>query len=150
MSVVWTPQAGPQFYATTAKWADELLDGGARGGGKTDTGQAWLLYDIDNPRYRALVIRRNYTDLNDWIDRAISFYHDAGGKFAGDKFTFPSGAVIRTGHLADKDAYQKYQGHEYQKMVIEELTHISREADYEKLLASLVSRQTLLHIFAIV
>lgn len=137
MKIRWKPQ--PKQETALRSNADEILFGGARGGGKTDTGMAWLLYDIDNPRYRALVIRRNYTDLNDWIDRAINFYHGAGGKFSGDKFTFPSGAVIRTGHLADKDAYQKYQGHEYQKMVIEELTHISRESDYEKLLASLRS-----------
>ena len=137
MKIKWKPQER-QEQALKSN-ADEILFGGARGGGKTDAGQAWLMYDIDNPKYRALVIRRNYTDLNDWIDRARDFYHDAGGKFTGDKFTFPSGAIIRTGHLADKDAYQKYQGHEYQKMVIEELTHISREADYEKLLASLRS-----------
>lgn len=137
MKIKWKPQAKQEIALKSN--ADEILFGGARGGGKTDTGQAWLMYDIDNSKYRALVVRRNYTDLNDWIDRAKDFYSDAGGKFTGDKFTFPSGAIIRTGHLADKDAYQKYQGHEYQKMVIEELTHISREADYEKLLASLRS-----------
>lgn len=137
MNIKWKPQ--PKQEIALKSNADEILFGGARGGGKTDAGQAWLMYDIDNSKYRALVVRRNYTDLNDWIDRARDFYHDAGGKFTGDKFTFPSGAIIRTGHLADKDAYQKYQGHEYQKMVIEELTHISRESDYEKLLASLRS-----------
>lgn len=96
----------------------------------------WLLYDIAHPKYRALVIRRNATDLSDWIDRARDMYHGCGGVMTGDTFVFPSGARIRTGHLADKDSYQKYQGHEYHKMLIEELTHLSREQDYEKLLAS--------------
>lgn len=137
MKVRWKPQEKQEIALRST--ADEILFGGARGGGKTDAGMAWLLYDIDKPQYRALVIRRNYTDLNDWIDRARDMYHSVGGKMAGDKFTFPSGAIIRTGHLADKDAYQKYQGHEYQKIVIEELTHIARESDYEKLLASLRS-----------
>lgn len=137
MNIKWEGQP-KQLIALKSK-ADEILFGGSRGGGKTDGGMAWLMYDIGSPKYRALVIRRNYTDLSDWIDRARDFYSDAGGKFTGDKFTFPSGAIIRTGHLADAEAYQKYQGHEYQKMVIEELTHISREADYEKLLASLRS-----------
>lgn len=137
MQIKWRPQKKQEIALKSN--ADEILFGGARGGGKTDAGMAWLMYDIDKPKYRALVIRRNYTDLSDWIDRAKDFYNDAGGKFTGDKFTFPSGAIIKTGHLADTDAYQKYQGHEYQKIVIEELTHISRESDYEKLLASLRS-----------
>lgn len=132
--IKWEPQA-KQTQALKSN-ADEILYGGGRGSGKTDTGMVWLLYDIANPEYRALVIRRNYTDLSDWIDRAKVMYQSVNGKFTGDKFTFPSGAIIRTGHLADKDSYQKYQGHEYHKIVIEELTHISRESDYEKLLAS--------------
>jgi hypothetical protein len=134
MKVHWKPQTKQELALKSIE--DEILYGGARGGGKTDAGQAWLLYDIDKPRYRALVIRRNATDLNDWIDRAKIMYHPAGGVFTGDSFTFPSGAKIRTGHLADKDAYQKYQGHEYQKILIEELTHITSENNYEKLLGS--------------
>lgn len=134
MEIKWEPQ--PRQEIALKSNADEILFGGARGGGKTDAGMAWPMYHIGHPKYRALVIRRNATDLSDWIDRGKSFYSDAGGKFAGDTFVFPTGARIRTGHLADKDAYQKYQGHEYQNMIIEELTHIPREKDYEKLLAS--------------
>jgi hypothetical protein len=134
MRVHWKPQTKQELALKAPE--DEILYGGARGGGKTDAGQAWLLYDIDKPRYRALVIRRNATDLNDWIDRAKHMFQPAGGVFTGDSFTFPSGAKIRTGHLADKDAYQKYQGHEYQKILIEELTHITSENNYEKLLGS--------------
>jgi hypothetical protein len=134
MKVKWKPQ--PKQEGALASNADEILFGGARGGGKTDAGMAWLMYDLANSKYRALVIRRNATDLSDWIDRAGTMYSGAGGKYTGDTFYFPTGARIRTGHLADKDAYQKYQGHEYHKILIEELTHISREADYEKLLAS--------------
>lgn len=116
----------------------EILYGGARGGGKTDAGMAFLLYNIHHERFRALVIRRNADDLKDWIDRATMFYHRVGGVKTGNpaEFRFPSGAVIRTGHLKDSGAYTKYMGHEYQNIVIEELTHIAREEDYMKLLAS--------------
>jgi len=134
MKIKWKPQ--PKQEIVLRRIEDEILYGGARGGGKTDAGMAWLMYDLDKPKYRALVIRQHAVDLSDWIDRAKDFYSGAGGRFTGDKFTFPSGAIIKTGHLADKDAYQKYQGHEYQKILIEELTHISRESNYEKLLAS--------------
>ena len=49
---------------------------------------------------------------------------------------FNTGAVVRTGHLKDENAYTKYQGHEYQRQLIEELTHIPSELQYLKLIAS--------------
>lgn len=132
--VHWAPQ--PKQSVALSSIEDEILYGGARGGGKTDAGQAFLLYDIDKPRYRALVIRRNATDLSDWVDRAKHMYAPSKGVFIGDSFIFPSGAKIRTGHLKDENAYTKYQGHEYQKMLLEEITHIPSESNYEKLLGS--------------
>lgn len=98
----------------------------------------WLLYDIEKPNYRALVIRRNSTDLSDWIDRAVQLYTPMGAKVTGHPatITFPSGAIIRTGHLNDDQAYTKYMGHEYQKIVIEEATQIPDEVSYLKLISA--------------
>lgn len=89
-----------------------------------------------NPLYRALVIRKNADDLKDWLDRAERKYALGGARRVANDFFFPSGAIIRTGHLKDDQAYTKYQGHEYQRMLLEELTHIPRELDYEMLLGS--------------
>jgi len=116
----------------------EIGFGGARGGGKTFAGILWLLYDIGNPALRALVIRRNADDMRDWIDRADQVYSDFGAKKAGNppEFIFPSGAIIRTGHLRDANAYTKYVGHEYQKMLVEELNLIPTEENYLKLISS--------------
>ncbi len=105
----------------------------------TDAGIAWLTRDTEHPKYRALVIRRNADDLHDWIDRATNLYRQCGpvevvGKPAIIKF--PSGATIRTGHLKDENAYTKYQGHEYCRMVIEELNQIPNEELYLKLISS--------------
>lgn len=136
MKVHWKPQ--PKQEIALSSNADEILYGGARGGGKTDAGQAWLLYDKDHPRYRALVVRRNSDDLRDWVDRARHMFAPTGVVIVGNppEFRFPSGAVIRTGHLKDENAFTKYQGHEYQKQLIEELSQIPRESDYIKLTAS--------------
>ena len=99
---------------------------------------AWLLMYKDNPRFRGLVIRKNADDLRDWIDRAEWLYRPTGAKFTGKpvEIEFPSGAKIRTGHLKDENAYQKYQGHEYHRIVIEELTQIPEKKYYQQLVSS--------------
>jgi len=137
----WKPHKRQEIALIRAQEGiDELLYGGARGGGKTDAGQIWLIEPkyIKHPRYRALVVRKNADDLSDWIDRAEQMYAPLGAVRTGlpATFTFPSGAKIKTGHLKDKGAYTKYQGHEYQKQLIEELTQIPIEGNYEKLLGS--------------
>lgn len=136
VNVIWAPQERQTQALVRNEF--EILYGGARGGGKTDAGLAWLMYDISNPKMRALVIRQNAKDLSDWVDRARKMYAGTGAEFVGSpvEIRFPSGAKIRTGHLKDENAYEQYQGHEYQKIVIEELTQIPSENSYEKLISS--------------
>lgn len=134
-NIIWKPNPGPQTYVLT-KTEDEILFGGARGGGKTDAGIVWVGDYSDNPKYRGLVIRRNSDDLLDWTNRAKDIFKRMGAVKIGREFRFPSGAIILTGHLADDNAYERYQGHEYQKMLLEELTHIPSEELYEKLIGS--------------
>jgi hypothetical protein len=118
----------------------EILVGGSRGGGKTDAGMAWMVEPeyVMHRKYKGLVVRRNADDLFDWVERAKQFYAPLGVKVSGKpvEFRFPSGAVIRCGHLKDENAYTKYQGQEYQKILIEELTHIPDEDSFERLLSS--------------
>ena len=98
----------------------------------------WLTQYVKQPKFRALVIRRNADDLSDWIDRANRMYQGLGVSIAYRPavLRFPSGAIIRTGHLKDELAYTKYQGHEYQRMLIEELTQIPTEKRYLQLTSS--------------
>lgn len=135
----WKPHPGPQTKALKSN-AYETLYGGARGGGKTDAGLIWLIkpYLLNNKRARSLVIRKNADDLSDWLDRATFFYQRYGVKVAGKPATlrFPSGYKIKTGHLKDDNAYTKYQGHEYQRILIEELTQIPTEKQYVQLMGS--------------
>jgi hypothetical protein len=124
----------------------EILFGGARGPGKTDAGMVWLLGEeyeknklyIQHPLYRALVLRKNYEDLNDWLDRARIMYRRSGVKITGKPATieFPSGAKFRCGHLKDSSSYEKYLGHEYQRILVEELTEIPEEKYYVQILGS--------------
>jgi len=137
--MIWKPTKVQE--KALASTADEVLFGGSRGGGKTDTALQWLMYDIENPKLRQLVIRRNATDLSDFVDRARQKYTPIGAIVKGNpcEIHFPSGAVIYTGHLATPDAYTKYQGWEIHRLLMEEVTHIPSEKLYEKLLGSVRS-----------
>ena len=135
----WHPQSKQEFVLSIPPTVFEILFGGSRGGGKTDVGIVWLTDYIDNPQYRALVIRKNYTDLVDWMDRALYLYRKYGAQAVSDEIRWPSGAKFRLGHLKDRNSYEKYLGHEYQRLLIEELTQVPREEDYVKILGSVRS-----------
>lgn len=158
--IIWTPQEKQEQALTRREF--EVLYGGARGGGKTDTGIAWLLFPVWDwlaalqnkdfekakrlSRYQALVIRKNADDLKDWRGRCQALYTQIFGSqvaFIGQPGEIKwsdasgnSGPTIRLGHLKDENAYQKYQGHEYQRILIEELTQIPDEQNYEDLISS--------------
>lgn len=133
----WHPNTGPQTTALQHT-EFELLMGGSRGGSKTETGIVWMMKLINHSLFRGLVIRKNSDDLSDWVDRAHRMYSAYGAIVTGKPplIRFPSGAKIRTGHLKDENAYTKYQGHEYHRIIIEELTQIPEEKYYLQLLAS--------------
>lgn len=133
------PNPGQQEFALMQPYTiDEILYGGARGGGKTFAGIIWLSEYVYHPRFQGLVIRRNSEDLSDWIERARYMLSGLGVVITGNPavLRFPSGAIIRTGHLKDDSTYTKYQGHEYQKMLLEELTQIPTKERYMKLISS--------------
>lgn len=130
------PNPWPQTKVLTrTEW--EILYWWARWWGKTDAGIARLTRRTDNPLLRALVLRETYDDLSDWIDRAMVLYEKFWAKKTWIPVTieFPSWAKIRTWYLKWQ-SYDKYKWHEYQKMILEELTQIPSEENYEKLLWS--------------
>ena len=134
---IWKPHPGPQEEALRRS-EFEVLFGGSRGPGKTDAGLVLLTDYIDHPLYRALVLRKTAEDLSDWLDRAGRMYASLGGEVKGQpaRIEFPSGAIIRTGHLKDRKSYEKYLGHEYQIILIEELTQVPEEKYYIQIIGS--------------
>ena len=135
---LWAAQPGPQqdFYNSTA---DEVLYGGAAGGGKSSAVVALPLRWAALPHYRALVLRRETPQLVDLLDKARGIYRNGvagayrgaypAAEFRGDKglWTFPSGAQVRFNHCQlDKDAFD-YQGHEYPTIIFDELTHFTEQ-----------------------
>lgn len=139
----WQPQPGPQsaFYYSDAY---ETLYGGAAGGGKTSCGVALALPWLHHPQLRVLMLRRTTPQLEDMLDKARGIYRDgvegeyAGAcptaEFRGDKnlWTFPSGARVRFNHCQYAEDAFNYQGHEYQIIVFDELTHFE-ESQYREI-----------------
>ncbi|MBA95791.1 MAG: hypothetical protein CMP21_08765 [Rickettsiales bacterium] len=111
----------------------------ARGGGKTDAGIVWLLKGVNDPNYIGLCIRRNYSDLRNWLDRAKQLFTTATCTGNPAVFKFPSGAKIYTGHLSQADSYTQFQGWEIHRLLIEELGQIPSEDAYLKLISSVRS-----------
>lgn len=81
---------------------------------------------IHHPKYLACVVRKNSTDLLDWIREARLIYSLIGGDFKDGKnrFEFPSGAMIFCGHYDEENAYMKYQGLNVVRFLLEEATQI--------------------------
>jgi hypothetical protein len=59
---------------------------------------------INHPNYRALVLRKNVSDMGDWINKAQQIYKPLGGVLRDRplEFRFPSGAMIVISHLDDE------------------------------------------------
>ncbi len=137
---IWTPHKGQQTLALSINESVyEILYGGARGGGKTDAGIVWLLKGVNDPNYIGLCIRRNYSDLRNWLDRAKQLFTTATCSGNPAVFKFPSGAKIYTGHLSQENSYEVYQGWNISRLLIEELGQIPNEESYLKLVSSVRS-----------
>ncbi len=141
---VWRPQPGPQT-ALLACPAFEVLYGGARGGGKTDgmLGE-WAGHA---GRYggaaKGIFLRRELPQLEDAIARSKAMYAPLGAVWAEQKktWTFPNRATLRFRALErDADA-EKYQGHSYTRVYIEELTNFPDPRPVFKMKATLRSAE---------
>lgn len=119
--------------------AEEILIGGAAGGGKTEVLLVWLAEGVHIPGYMAGVYRRYMEDLdesnNSLLAKTYRLYPPLGGKLSGFQWRFPSGAMINMSGLAHDSSVLKAQGHEYHRLGFDEGTHFT-EAMYDFLYAT--------------
>jgi predicted phage terminase large subunit-like protein len=109
---------------------NEVMFGGAAGPGKSWALLAAALLYADEPRYRALLLRRTYADLRqpgslmDMADEWLS-HTDAVRKDNGREWWFPSGARLVFGYLANENHKLRYQSAAFHFVGFDELTQFT-------------------------
>lgn len=118
--LLWTPSPGPQTDAYFSL-ADELLYGGAAGGGKTD-----LLIGLGiNEHERCVIYRRQSSDLSWIIERSVSVFGTRNG------YSQPHGwrrgkFVMEFAHLDKPGSEEKQQGRPRDYIGIDEAAQIDK------------------------
>lgn len=132
--IVWQPQPKQVDFMERAE--DEVLYGGAAGGGKSDALIIEPLRQVGIPHYRALILRKSFPELATLIDKSQAYYPIAvpGAKYNNQShvWTFPSGAKIYFGSMYNARDKNKYQGRNFDFIGIDELTHFTYD-EFESL-----------------
>lgn len=140
---------GPQYRAINSSAFEVALIGG-RGSAKSEATFGFLVKGnpvrqtggpsdttyLNNPNFSFLVLRKNAKDLKSYKKRAGRFFTLLGGTMTEEGVEFPSGAWGIFDHLADGDAWEKYQGQEFVRLVIEEANQIPDFDSYLKVMMS--------------
>jgi len=140
--VVWAPQPGPQHAFIKCPYFDVLF-GGARGGGKSDAclGEFAIHASKYGRNARGVFMRREMPQADSLIDRSYEIYGPMGWTFhkMDRQWTSPEGAVLRFRPLEDDRDAEKYQGQQFSRVYLEELTNWPTSRAPDKMKATLRS-----------
>ena len=124
-TVVFAPNPGPQTDFLAAS-ENEVLYGGAAGGGKTMALIADPMRYFDNGNFNGIILRRSTDELREIVWKTQELYPQAfpGAKWGEKKsqWTFPSGARIWLTYLDRPEDVLRYQGQAFSYIAFDELT----------------------------
>lgn len=111
--------------------------GGAAGGGKSSAALMDHGRFVERPGFSGLLLRRTYADLSlpgALMDRAHEWWGNTGASWndRDKRWRFPSGATIQFGYCETARDVYRYQGSEFHRIGIDELTQWD-EAPYSYL-----------------
>jgi hypothetical protein len=139
--VLWRPQAGPQAALVSCP-VQEIMYGGARGGGKTDgvLGRIGLRAGSLGQHYNAVVFRREMPQADDMLERARELFDQVANFRENDSsFRFANGARLRFRPLQRVADAEKYQGQNLSECYVEEAGNFPDDAPILRLFGALRS-----------
>lgn len=123
--VVFQPNPGPQTDFLSSP-EQEVLYGGAGGGGKSYAMVADPFRYVNNPHFKGLLVRRTNDELRELISTSKRLYMGADKRnqfLERDKtWVFPSGATLWMSYLESEDDVLRYQGQAFSWIGFDELT----------------------------
>lgn len=127
---VWRPTERQARFLSCS--ADEACYGGAAAGGKSRALVVCAAGNpiqnvFNNPKWRALVLRRTFPELErTLIQYALEFFQGKG-KYDGQKYrwTFPGGGILQFGHMQTENDKYNYKSSEYNMICFDEVTEFT-------------------------
>lgn len=140
--IIWQPQPGPQTALIQCP-IFEVFYGGARGGGKTEGSIGdWLQHsDEYGSDAIGIFVRRKFKQLAEVIARTKQLFPKIGGKYNEQKaeWLMPGGGRLKFVYLERDSDAEEYQGHNYTRVYVEEVTNFPSSGPIDKLRATLRS-----------
>jgi hypothetical protein len=140
--ILWKPQEGPQTALIQCP-VFEVFYGGARGGGKTEGSIGdWLEHSSKYGEAAiGIFVRRKFKQLAEVIARTKQIFPKLGAKYNEQKaeWRMANGARLKFVYLERDSDAEEYQGHNYTRVYIEEVTNFASPSPINKLRATLRS-----------
>lgn len=126
VNIVFSPHKGPQTQFLAAN-EQEVLYGGAAGGGKSYGLLADPMRYFSHPEFSGLLLRRTNDELRELKQKSKDLYPKAfpGAKWSevNSTWTFPSGATLWMTYMDRDDDVIRFQGLAFSWIGFDELTH---------------------------